>query len=85
MPVVKATLTKFPKDRSQLFTAHLSKPKVTKPRTEKTLISAISSFFQKQISEDEIRSLVLQLAENRVIAVVDGKVSYSPTVALEQP
>ena len=79
MPVVKAALTKSPKERLQLFSAHLNKPKVTKPRTEKTLASAISSFFQKQISDDEIREIILQLDSNKVITVIDGKVSYLPS------
>jgi hypothetical protein len=36
----------------------LQRPKATKPRTAKTLSSAIAAFFQKQLSDEEIAAII---------------------------
>lgn len=77
IPLVKAANTKSPEERLQIVTAKLQQPNVTRPRTVKTLSSAIASLFQKQLSEEEISALVTGLVASQVIALADGKVTYA--------
>ncbi|MDB6046856.1 MAG: hypothetical protein JWM63_5407 [Gammaproteobacteria bacterium] len=56
---------------------NLAKRKAGKPRTLETLRSTIHALFGKEMLEQELDVLVSQLKSRGVIAVVDGKVSYS--------
>lgn len=49
IPVVKVGQTKAPEERAILFMSRLLQPKATRHRTEKTLQSAISAHFQRQL------------------------------------
>lgn len=49
----------------------------SKPRTLKTLASTISVLFQKNITEQEINSLIKQLQTNGMLTVSENKVSYA--------
>jgi PIN domain len=57
--------------------ANLVKRKAGKPRTLKTLRSTIHALFGKEMPEQELDGLVNRLKSRGLIAVVDGKVSYS--------
>lgn len=56
--------------------ADLQKRGPARPRAVKTLASTISALFQKQITEQEVLSLVEQLRRDGVITVSGTKVSY---------
>ena len=76
MPLIKAVNTSQ-QERLQFVMEKLRQPKATKPRTEKTLSSAISSLFQKQLAEDEIAALIADLISAGFITVAENKVTYS--------
>jgi hypothetical protein len=77
IPAVKAAQTKSPEERAVLFLARLLQPKSTKPRTEKTLRSAIASHFQKQLADDEVAAVVTALKKSGHVSIAEGKVSYA--------
>ena len=56
---------------------NLTQRGAAKPRTLQTLTSTINSLFQKQISEDELASLMKGLASRGYISVNDTKVTYA--------
>ena len=76
MPLIKAVNTSQ-QERLQFVMDKLRQPKATKPRTEKTLSSAISSLFQQQLAEEEIAALIAGLISAGFITVAENKVTYS--------
>lgn len=76
MPLIKAVNTSQ-QERLQFVMDKLRQPKATKPRTVKTLSSAISSLFQQQLAEEEIAALVAGLISAGFITVAENKVTYS--------
>jgi hypothetical protein len=76
IPLVKVVNSKSPEERIQVVISKFQQPKITKPRTSKTLASAIASYFQKQLSDDEIQAIIAGLISKKFIKIVDGKVSY---------
>ena len=74
IPAVKAAQVKSPEERAILFMSRLS---AAKPRTEKTLRSAISAHFQRQLSEEEITAIVDALRRPAHLSIANGKVIYA--------
>ena len=64
-------------DRARQFMGSVCQPKATKPRSEKTLASAISSFYQKKLSEQEVSAVVAAMHKYGFIRVADGKLNYA--------
>jgi hypothetical protein len=77
IPVVKAGQVKSPEERAILFLSRLLQPKATKPRTEKTLRSAIAAHFQKQLTEEEVTAIIGALQRPGHLSIADGKVVYA--------
>jgi hypothetical protein len=77
IPAVKAAQVKSPEERAILFMSRLLQPKATKPRTEKTLRSAIAAHFQQQLTEEEIAAIVAALQRPGQLSINDGKVVYA--------
>jgi hypothetical protein len=77
IPAVKAAQSKSPEERAILFWSRLLQPKATKPRTEKTLRSAIAAHFQRQLSDDEITAVVDALRRPGHLSIACGKVVYA--------
>jgi hypothetical protein len=77
IPLVKSGNKKSVPERAQLFVERLKQPKATRPRTIRTLSSAVGSFFRKQLSETEIASVVAEIQKSGFITVTEGKVSYA--------
>jgi hypothetical protein len=79
MPQVKKVSPKqAAQDRARVFVDFLRHPKSTKPRTEKSLLRHIATFFQKQRPcEDEVRAVVSAMTVSGHIAIEDGKVVYA--------
>lgn len=78
IPLVKSSNKKSVPERAQLFVEKLKQPKVTRPRALKTLSSAVSNFFQKQLSEAEIAGVIAEMQRSGFLTVTEGKVSYAP-------
>lgn len=76
IPMIKTMKAKVPNDRVQLYIEKLKQPKVSKPRTSKTLFNSINSFFQKQLSEQEIQTIIKKMTEVKFISITDEKISY---------
>lgn len=77
IPAVRAAQVKSPEERAILFMSRLLQPNATKPRTEKTLRSAISAHFQRQLTDEEIAAVVIALQRPGHISIADGKVVYA--------
>lgn len=77
IPIVKASNSKSPSEKIAVVIADLKRRGTSKPRAVKTLSSTISSMFQKQLSENELASLLDELKNQGVISVAGTKVSYA--------
>lgn len=76
-PAIKAAITKTPQELLQSFVAKLKLPKATRPRTVKTMSSAINALFQKQLSESDVFDIVAAMQAKKFITVADGKITYN--------
>ena len=72
-----ATPKLSPDDRARQFMASVCQPKATKPGRETTLTSAIGSFYQKKLTEQEVTAVVAAMRKFGFIKVTDGKVNYA--------
>jgi hypothetical protein len=79
IPIVKVAASKSPEERIQSVVDKLVQSKVTKPRTLKTLSSSIESFFQKQLSDEEVAAVVAGLLKRGFISVAGTKITYAAT------
>lgn len=77
IPAVKAAQVKSPEERAILFMSRLLQPNATRPRTEKTLRSAIAAHFQRQLTDEEITAIVVALQRPGQLSIADGKVVYA--------
>lgn len=77
IPIVKAANSKSPADRVAVVIADLKRRGASRPRAIKTLSSTINGIFQKQISDQDIASLIATLQKQGVVTVNGTKVSYS--------
>ncbi len=77
IPFVKASNSKSPAGRLEVVVAKLMQLKTSKPRTVSTLKSTIASLFQKQLSDQEVESIVQSLVTGELLSVSGTKVSYS--------
>jgi len=77
IPLVKATNSKSPEERLEIVITKLQQLKAAKPRTVKTLSSTVSSLFQKQLTETEVKGLVDSLEARKLLSVSDTKVTYA--------
>jgi hypothetical protein len=76
IPIVKASNSKSPSEKITVIIADLKRRGASKPRAVKTLTSTISSMFQKQLPDEELQSLLLELQTKGIISVAGTKVSY---------
>jgi hypothetical protein len=79
IPAVKAAQIKSPEERTSLFLSRLLQPKATKPRTERTLRSAVASYFQRQLTDEEVSAVIDLLQKPGHLSITNGKVSYAET------
>jgi hypothetical protein len=77
IPLVKVANSKSPADKLAVIVSDLQRRGSAKPRAVKTLTSTINSIFQKQLSEEELASLLAALEKQGVVIVNGTKVSYS--------
>lgn len=84
IPLVESSTTKPLPDRLHIALSWLQRMKASKPRTLKTLSSSINSLFQKQLSTEEVASVVEGLASQGHLLVAGTKVTY-PNHGVDQP
>ncbi|WP_227816218.1 PIN domain-containing protein [Nitrogeniibacter aestuarii] len=77
IPIVKAASSRTPNEKIDVIVADLKRRGASKPRAVKTLTSTISSMFQKQITDQELQSLIGELKSRGLVKVTGTKVSYS--------
>jgi hypothetical protein len=77
IPILKPPDPKTSSDRLALIVADLQKRGAARPRTVATLSSTISATFQKQLTEQEVSSLVSDLKKKGLIKVEGTKVTYN--------
>lgn len=76
IPIVKASNSKSPSEKIAVIIAALKRRGAAKPRAVKTLTSTISNMFQKQLSDEELQSLLLELQTKGIVSIAGTKVSY---------
>ena len=72
--LVKVANTKSPAEKLVVIVADLKRRGVAKPRTVKTLLSTISSIFQKQLPEEEPAALLKELQPKGLVTVNGTKI-----------
>lgn len=77
IPIVKNGVKKPPIERAEAFIAKLKEPKITKPRTEKTMSSAIKAHFQPGIDEAEVVQILKAMVATGFISIEAGKIVYA--------
>ena len=77
IPLVKVASAKSFSERFGVALSWLQQTKASKPRTVKTLSSALSSLFQKQLSAEDVASIIAELAKRGHLAVAGTKVTYA--------
>lgn len=76
LPSLKRPVSKPVTDRVSVVVANLAKSGAAKPRTLKTLASAVNALFQKSLSDTEVEHIIADLTKKGVITVSQSKVSY---------
>jgi hypothetical protein len=77
IPILKPVDPKSSPDRVALIVADLQKRGAARPRTVATLSSTISATFQKQLTAQEVSSLVSDLKKEGLVKVEGTKVTYN--------
>lgn len=77
IPIVKNGNLKLPVDRAEAFIARFKDPKITKPRTEKTMCSAIKAHFRPQVDDPEATEVLKKMVAKGFIRVEAGKIIYA--------
>ncbi|MEZ0371711.1 MAG: PIN domain-containing protein [Candidatus Sericytochromatia bacterium] len=80
IPIIKNGTQKPPAERAAAFIATLKKPKVSKPRTEKTMSSAIKAHFQPGVEDSEVVKILKAMVATGFISIEAGKVVYAPPI-----
>jgi hypothetical protein len=77
IPILKPVDPKASPDRVSLIVADLQKRGSSRPRTVATLSSTIGATFRKQLTKQEVASLVSELKKKGLIKVEGTKVTYN--------
>jgi len=77
IPILKPVDPKSSSDRVALIVANLQKRGASRPRTVATLSSTISATFRKQLTAQEVSSLVSDLKKKGLVKVEGTKVTYN--------
>jgi hypothetical protein len=75
--LLKATHSQSTPEKVAVIVANLKQRGASKPGTLKTLSSTIRSLFPKQLGEDELASLLVELQTKGLIVLNKNKVSYT--------
>jgi hypothetical protein len=81
IPLVKISNCKSAAERVEVILEKLKQLKTAKPGTVKTLGSLISALFQRQLSDQEVASLIKKLANKGYLTVSGTRVTYAQVCA----
>jgi hypothetical protein len=81
IPILKNGVPLSPAERAETFIAKFRNPKVTKPRTEKTMSSAIKAHFRPTIDDSEVAPVLSAMVATGFIAIDAGKIVYAQSNA----
>jgi hypothetical protein len=73
---LKALNCKSPDERIKHIVEKLTRQKVSRPGTVKTLNSTIAALFHKELQAEEITALINGMAEKHYITITEKKVTY---------
>jgi hypothetical protein len=76
VPPVSPPMKEPSPDRIEVVIADLIKRQTARPRTLKTLTSTIHAVFQKQLSDEEVGTILNELTKLGMVKLADGKLSY---------
>lgn len=76
IPYFKPSLPVAPEAQENAVIADLVRRKVSKPRTQKTLLSTLHALFKMELSEQQLAGLFTALCQRGVVNVEGTKVSY---------
>lgn len=76
IPILKPAAPKSSSDKVALIVADLRKRGAARPRTLATLSRTISATFQKQLTEQEVSSLVSELKKKGIVRIDGTKIIY---------
>lgn len=79
IPIVKSANQKSPKEKAEIFIAKLREPKVTRPRTGRTLSRALQAHFRETLDEKEIPLVIKAIVASGFLSIDGGKVTYAGT------
>jgi hypothetical protein len=79
IPIVKNANRKSASEIAEIFVAKLREPKVTRPRTEKTLASALKTHFRDALEEEAIPHVIKAIQATGFLSITAGKITYAPT------
>ena len=79
LPIIKNANQKFAAEKAEIFVAKLREPKVTRPRTEKTLASALKAHFRDALEEEAIPHVIKAIQATGFLSITAGKITYAPT------
>jgi len=77
IPLLKAVTSQSPSERAALFVTKLKQPKVTRPRTVKSLSSALMAHFQKQLTDADVAAVISSMQHSGFLSIDNGKVTYN--------
>lgn len=78
IPILQISNLKTTDEKVEAFKNNLiTKKNGGRPATETTLKNSINSFFQKNLNEQEIKYLINELLNRKIITINGNKISYS--------
>jgi hypothetical protein len=77
IPYFKPSLPDAPEAQMEAVIADLVRRKASKPRTQKTLLSTLHALFKKELSEQQLATLLAELCKRGIVKVEGAKVSYA--------
>ena len=77
IPIIRVSHASTVADKIAVIIDDLQKRTTGKPRSVKTLSSTINSLFQKQLSEEQVASLLHDLQRRGIIIIDNMKISYT--------
>jgi hypothetical protein len=76
MPLLKALNSSSKSEKINAIIENLKQRGTSKPRKEKTLHSTINSLFQKNLSSEEVITLIEELKSKSIITISNSNISY---------
>ena len=76
IPLVKIANSKSIAERIDVIIGKLKQPRATKPATVKTLSNMIAAVFRKQLSDEDVSSLIKAMAKKGHFTVSGTKITY---------